>query len=166
MLSSARLGLPLLSVGQAQKEIIHNEALIALDCLVQATFVGVPSNDPPSEPVVGQSYLCGGSPQGEWADQANAIALWTLSGWRFAPAFEGMTLRKVPEGAAWQFLNGKWLAGTLICNEIQVDGRRVVGPQVGPLSEVIGGTVIDVEARRGISEMLAALQQHGLVARS
>ena len=34
--STARLALPLIAPGQAQKEVSHNEALAALDLLVQA----------------------------------------------------------------------------------------------------------------------------------
>ena len=46
--ASARLALPFLVPGQAQKEFFHNEALQLLDIIVQPAVEGAARNDPPS----------------------------------------------------------------------------------------------------------------------
>lgn len=38
-IQTARYQLPFLAVGQAQKEITHNEALVLLDALISATII-------------------------------------------------------------------------------------------------------------------------------
>ena len=50
MAKSQRIGMPLLSAGQAQKELIHNEALILLDAVVHGCCSGPPLDAPPVVP--------------------------------------------------------------------------------------------------------------------
>ena len=48
-----RFALPLLQPGQAQKEMFHNEALAALDLLIQPAVEAVGVNTPPTAPRIG-----------------------------------------------------------------------------------------------------------------
>lgn len=57
--TSARLGLPLLQPGQAQKELSHNEALIVLEMLVQPCVEALGLETPPSDPEPGQCWVVG-----------------------------------------------------------------------------------------------------------
>src|SRR5690606_31830453 len=85
MSQSPKLGLPYLEMSQAQKEIIHNEALARLDALVQAHCLGQrdappgPEEDPPEE---GDLYIVGESPSGAWSGHAGELAAW-YGGWIF-----------------------------------------------------------------------------------
>ena len=86
---SARLELPLLAPGQAQKEIYHNEALLLLiDGLLQAAAVGI-ADAPPAAPQAGECWLVGTAPTGDWA---NAVAMGADRGWRFAAPRAGFRI--------------------------------------------------------------------------
>lgn len=139
-----RLALPLLSVAQAQKEVTHNEALILLDALVHTAIVAGPLADPPADPAEGQCWIAGASPTGIWSGQANAIALWTAGGWRFAPPREAMRLTRLSDGAQLRFEGGIW-----------VEPATIIGPS--------GGSTIDSEARNVIATLLLRLEAHGLL---
>jgi hypothetical protein len=85
--STARFALPLLHAGQAQKEITHNEALLALDILLHPEVEAVGENQPPPAPGAGQCWIVGDAPTGAWAGQADRIAAWSpAAGGSFAGA--------------------------------------------------------------------------------
>ncbi|MGJ3629200.1 DUF2793 domain-containing protein [Sphingomonas sp. MMS24-JH45] len=88
---SARLALPFIESGQAQKET-HNEALALLDIAVQPDVEGVDVDTPPASPVAGQCWIVGTTPVGPWVGQAGRIAGWTEGGWRFVSAREGASV--------------------------------------------------------------------------
>ncbi len=163
MSMTPRLQLPFIVAGQAQKEVTHNEALQRLDMLVQATCAAGPSNAPPINPQTGVCYLCGSAPTGDWAGHANALAQWTSAGWRFALAIEGTQIASAGTGLFWQFLDGGWSLGIVEATEIRIDGARVLGPRLSPITGAEGGTTIDVQARATIDAILIALEAHGLI---
>ena len=78
--TSARLALPLLVPGQAQKEMFHNEALATIDLALQASVAAVGTEAPPAAPSPGQCWIVGPRPTGDWAGQAGALAGWTAGG--------------------------------------------------------------------------------------
>src|ERR1700712_2693463 len=90
MMTSDRMKLPFLAVAQAQKETTHNEELALLDIAVQPVVQAIAPATAPSAPVVGQCWVVGTAPTGEWAGQAGALAGWSAGGWRFVSPFEGI----------------------------------------------------------------------------
>jgi len=64
--TSVRTGLPLLQPGQAQKEMVHNEALALIDLLLQPSVVTVGLNVPPATPAPGACWIVGAAPTGDW----------------------------------------------------------------------------------------------------
>lgn len=163
MSTTERLGLPLLTPGQAQKELFHNEALTALDALVAGCVEGAPQDDPPAAPAVGISYLIGDVPAGDWAGEAGALATWTSGGWRFQAPVEGMTVRLRGSGVLACFRGGAWEIGMLRGSAVVVDGVQVVGAQQPAIAASAGGAVVDAEARAAIAAILGALRAHGLI---
>ncbi|WP_380784572.1 DUF2793 domain-containing protein [Sphingomonas sp. R86521] len=161
---SARLGLPLMQPGQAQKELTHNEALTMLDLAVQASVVALGLNDPPAAPASGQAWVVGAAPTGAWVGQAQALAGWTEGGWRFVAAREGMTVWNLGETRGSRFTDGAWRVGVLTGSAVAIDGIRVVGPQRAAIAPPAGGLVVDSDARTAISAILTALKGHGLIA--
>ena len=141
---TSRWQLPLLAVGQTQKEVTHHEALARVDALLAPAAESSPQNSPPAAPVAGQCWLVGGAPAGSWAGRAQHIACWTSGGWRWIMPRSGMTVRIV-DGRMARF-----------------DGTGWVLPPV--VAAPGGGAVVDSEARTAIVALIASLQTQGWLA--
>lgn len=157
-----RLRLPLLTAGQAQKEVTHNEALVVLDLLVQASVQATGLTSPPSSPLLGQCWVVARGATGAWQGQDDALAAWTASGWRFVPATDGLTLWVIPRGRYIRFAAGQW-TDALEVSALRVAGRQVVGAQQPAITPPSGGVNPDIQARQTISSILSALSAHGLI---
>lgn len=161
---SDRLSLPLLSAGQAQKELYHNEALAILDLLGHAAVEDHGINTPPSTPSVGQCWVVGASPTGVWADHADAIAGWTSGGWRFIAPRAGMIVWDIGAGYWLHHDGSNWVIGALTASSLEIGGVQVVGSQSAAIPDPTGGSFIDAEARAAITLILNALRTHGMIA--
>ncbi len=162
--NTGRLALPMLEPGQAQKEATHNEALVRLDLAVQATVVAVGMDDPPADPADGACWIVGDAPSGDWVGRPRALAGWTAAGWRFVAPLDGMAVWSVADGATVRFDGDDWRTGELTGARLIIAGAPVVGPPAAAIDDPAGGETIDGEARVALSEILAALRQHGLIA--
>lgn len=165
MSSTPRLGLPLLSAGQAQKEIFVNESLQTLDTVVAGTVEEPPRNDPPGSPTVGESYIVGAAPTGTWTGNPLAVAAYTSAGWRLMSPQEGMVFHVRSNNATAAYRGGGWEIGMLRGSSLLIDGQQVVGSQAAAIASASGGTTVDSEARAAIDQILGAMRQHGLIAR-
>lgn len=164
MSTTPRHGLPLLAPGQAQKELFHNEALLALDCLVGGAVEGLPSDTPPASPVQGSCYLIGSNPTGAWAGKSGQIAAFGPGGWRFLVPTDGASLLVKNSGVRAEYRAGSWTIGTVRANSLSIGGVQVVAGQAAAIASPSGGTSVDSAARTAIDQILAALRQHGLIA--
>ena len=160
---TARFALPFLAPGQVQKEWLHNEGLQRIDMLLCAAVEAPPLNDPPANPVIGQCFLVGDNPTGDWSGQPRAITGFSDGGWRFVAPMEGarVLVRTTGETMVWR--NGAWETGIARVREVQVDGQTVLARRQPPIAAPAGGTVVDTESRLTISAILSALQSHGLI---
>jgi hypothetical protein len=163
MSGTARFALPFLSPGQAQKEFTHNEALQLLDIVVAAAVEDGPIADPPSSPAVGDCYIVGASPTGDWAGKANALMGYSSGGWRAVMPVDGMTVFVKTSANFAIVRDGAWEFGVLRGSRVEIGGAQVVGPRATAISAPAGGTSVDVEARGATGQILAALRQHGLI---
>lgn len=163
--TSARLGLPMLAAGQAQKEITHNEALALLDTALCAAVDGVGADVPPADPAEGMAWIVGNAPTGAWTGRAKALAGWTAGGWRFVPATEGMTAWVKGRGVEARFRAGAWVVGQVTAVSLVVDGLPVVGARRPAIAAPAGGAAADDEARRAVTAILETLRSHGLIER-
>lgn len=161
---SARLGLPLLAAGQAQKEVTHNEALALLDLVVAAGVEAVGLDVPPADPAPGQVWIVGPAPSGAWTGRAGSMAGWTGGGWRFVAPFEGLRVWVAPERLEARFTGGAWVTGEVRASRVLVDGAPVLGARQPAIDAPEGGPVVDAEARAGVAAVLAAMRAHGLIA--
>jgi hypothetical protein len=161
---SDRFALPLLSAGQAQKELYHNEALARLDLLAHAAVEAYGLDTPPATPVVGQCWIVGSSPTSAWAGHAFELAGWTSSGWRFVSPRGGMVAWDAGAGH-WLHHDGtNWVNGALTATSLKISGIQVVGSQLAAIPDPVGGSVIDSETRSTLVLVLDALRTHGLIA--
>ena len=160
---SARFALPLLQPGQAQKEVFHNEALTAVDLLLEAAVEGAPIAAPPATPQTGQCWIVAAGATDAWAGQDDRLAGWTAGGWRFLSPQPGMRVWNKAEGL-WLHWDGfAWSDGSLPAAGLVVAGERVVGPRQPGIASPSGGTTIDGEARAAIISIIVALETHGLI---
>jgi hypothetical protein len=148
---TVRFRLPLLVPGQGQKDITHNEALLALDALAQPAARSRALAAPPDSPAVGQCWLVAGGAAGVWAGRAGQLATWTAGGWRYFTLPDGATV---------------WIDDEEIRLRASAGGWVVEAPRGYPASavpDVAGGAVVDVEARAAIAALLDRMHQLGLI---
>jgi len=107
MSQTARLGLPYIVSGQAQKEVTHNEGLNKLDVFVTPVVADI-ADIPPGSPAAGDLYIVGSSPSGDFTGHANQLAQYQTGGWVFYAPFkwmdavvESLDSRMAYDGSAW-----------------------------------------------------------------
>lgn len=160
---SARLALPLLSAGQAQKEISVNEAFHRIDALVQPVARSAGLSAPPASPALGDCWIVGAGATDAWAGKTGAIAQWTAGGWRFSMPGEGWRCMVVDRGAALSFRSGFWQDEVVREDGIYVAGTKVIGARQDDIDAPSGGTIVDDQARETINNLLTVLRAHGLI---
>lgn len=108
-----RLGLPLVAANQAQKHVPVNEALIALDALVQISVLGRSLTHPPEKAVAGDRYIVGQGASDVWTGKDGWIACFN-AGWTFTQALEGWLVWDagakellIYSGESWQVFSGQ-----------------------------------------------------------
>lgn len=141
---TARLELPLLYSGQAQKEVFVNESLGRIDALAHCTVEGTASSAPAS-PVNGQAWLIDTAPTGEWLGHAGSIAFRQAGQWLFIDLFEGLRVTNRQTGQDMRWLAGAWKAPTM------------------PAMPTTGA-VVDAELRAVMQALLVRLQEAGVFA--
>lgn len=164
METTERLGLPLLAPGQAQKELLHNEALQLLEVVTAAAVEEPPRNDPPSAPATGACYLVGSSPSADWLQYPGHLATYTAAGWRFVPPVPGMAALVKSSGLLAAYGSQGWETGAVRAQRLLIDGVQVVGSRGAAIGDPAGGTAVDAEARAAVVQILTALRTHGLIA--
>ena len=160
---SPRWALPMLQAGQAQKELSHNEALVRLDAIVQASVSAVGLDTPPADPAPGQSWITGDAPSGAWSGQARALASWTTGGWRFVAPREGMAVWNGAQACVVRYRDAAWRSGELRGAQVVIDGTVVLRQRQPAIAAPTGGATVDIEARQALSAILAMLRSHGLI---
>lgn len=102
------LGLPYILPSQAQKHVTHNEALIALDAVVQLAVLDRTQSAPPVAPEAGARYIVAGTGTSDWFGHDREIALYTENGWIFAVPQPGWSARDLSDGAVVVFDGTVW----------------------------------------------------------
>ena len=161
--SSPRFALPFLVPGQMQKEWFHNEALQLADLLLCPIVETLAISDPPSAPVPGSAYIVAAGASGEWAGREGSLAGFTAGGWRFVAPVEGLRALVRSSGETLVRPNGVWEEGLVYAQQYLVDGLPVVQERQPGIALPAGGTVVDLQARTAIGQIIAALSAHGLI---
>lgn len=104
---TANLGLPLLVLNQTGKEVVHNEALVILDSLLNNGALALGLNTPPEVIHDGDAYIVGETPEDEWFGHTGEVAYY-YNGWRFIKPKAGLTLWVESETALYVFTAGAW----------------------------------------------------------
>ena len=106
------LNLPYILASQAQKHVSHNEAIRALDALVQLGVSDRDLNAPPLTPAEGERFIVGPAASGAWSGQEGRIAAWQDGAWAFLSPRDGWLVWVTDEALLLAFDGGQWrLAG-------------------------------------------------------
>ncbi|MBS0237614.1 MAG: DUF2793 domain-containing protein [Proteobacteria bacterium] len=108
MNDTPNLALPYILAAQAQKHVTHNEAIRALDCLVQLAVESRALTAPPSSPAEGARYIVAAAPSGAWTGNAGKIAAFQDGAWIFYAPKEGWTAWIADESALVIYAAGAW----------------------------------------------------------
>lgn len=104
------LSLPYILAAQAQKHVTHNEAIRALDALVQIGVADRDLADPPASPTEGDRYIVAAAATGAWVGQAGKIAAWQDGAWAFYLPRRGWLAWVADEGALVAWNGTAWIA--------------------------------------------------------
>ena len=141
--TTPRFQLPMLFVGQAQKEFTVNEAHALMDALLHAVCEGE-SLSPPAAPVDGEMWIVAAGADGAWSGQDGLLAARQAGSWLFVTPREGMRLFDRAMGQVLLYRDG-W--------------KRPARP-----ASPAGGGTIDSEARAALAGLVAALVEAGIFA--
>jgi len=137
--TTARLELPYLIAGQAQKEMFVNEAFARLDALIQPVVEGTRPT-PPVDPSAGECWIVAVGANGEWTGADNHLSSWDRGQWTLHPPFAGLH--------------------AFDRSEDRLRTYTEAGDTAPLVADPAGGSVIDSEARAAISAVLAILRTH------
>ena len=115
-MTTPKLLLPELIVGQAGKELTHNQALAILDQLTQPTVVDKDLAAPPGSPANGSMYIVAAAATGTWSGQSGKLAVWltTVAAWTFIAPADGWAVWVADEATRYERRLGAWVfAGTV-----------------------------------------------------
>ncbi|RXR30350.1 DUF2793 domain-containing protein [Sphingobium fluviale] len=162
--NSDRFALPLLQAGQAQKELTHNEALALIDMVLHAQVESITVATPPGGAVVGQCWVVATGATGAWTGHDGQLACLTSGGWRFIVPRKGLEVLCASDGQSYIHDGTVWQPAAVRPDGVYIGGNRVVTARQAAIADPGGGSVIDVQARTAIGQILAAIRAHGLIA--
>ncbi len=130
--------------GQAQKEAWVNEAFARIDGLLHCSVEGERA-DPPPSPANGEAWVIATGATGAWAGKDAMIAARQADNWLYIEGKDGMRLYDKSTGQERLFAT-TWVTPVI------------------PM-EPTGGSVVDVEARAVLAELILALRVSGVFPR-
>ncbi len=108
MNTTPNLNLPFILEAQAQKHVTHNEAIRALDALVQLSVVSQALSAPPTAPAEGARYIIAASATGVWIGKEAQIAAWQDGAWAYYLPLGGWQVWVEDEAKAFYFDGSAW----------------------------------------------------------
>ncbi|MFM9941400.1 MAG: DUF2793 domain-containing protein [Hyphomicrobiaceae bacterium] len=150
--TTPNLILPYIMAAQAQKHVTHNEAIRALDALVQMTVLDRTLASPPATPADGARYIVAAAPTGAWTGQAQRIAAFQDGAWTIYLPREGWLAWVANEDKLYAFDGTGWiLAG----------GAGGGGGSVNPTPLVGINATADTTNRLSVSAPAVLLNHEG-----
>jgi hypothetical protein len=110
--ATPNLSLPYIMAAQSQKHVTHNEAIRALDAILQLAVLDRDLTAPPGSPADGARYIVGASPTGAWSGHAGNVAAYQDGAWMFYAPVEGWIAWVGDEDAAVVWDGSAWSALT------------------------------------------------------
>lgn len=163
MNESRRWALPLLAAGQAQKEVTHNEAILAIDRLLQLAVVSRSQTAPPADAAPGDVHIVGPEPTGAWAGHAGQLTAYEGGGWTFTVLRPGCLAWVGDEQVFAVMMAGGWSNGGWPARGLRVGDRSVLATEPVHVVGTTGGSTVDLECRSVLADLLLALRNQGII---
>jgi hypothetical protein len=163
METTPRLGLPYILQSQSQKEVTHNEALNAIDAMLQPMIEAAALTAPPPDAAEGGLWIVGEGATDEWAGKDGMLAQRLGVTWVFLMPPEGFAGWLKDAAVTIRRLGSGWETGVVKALRVEIGGTAVLGPQQGAVADAAGGVTVDNEARTALNALLAACRAHGLI---
>jgi hypothetical protein len=160
---TTRWALPLLASGQAQKEITHNEAIVAIDRVLHLGVVSRSISTPPGTVEAGDSYIIGALPTGAWSGAAGQLASFDGAGWTVTVPKPGCLAWVADEQQFAVMSVAGWLSGGWPAQGLLVGGRTVLAAPPEHIAVPVGGVNADAECRAALGELLVALRNQNVI---
>jgi hypothetical protein len=157
-----RHGLPLLTAGQAQKEITHNEALLAIDRRLHPVVESRRLKAPPDAVTAGSAFIIPADAFGQWAGSTNSIASFDGFGWDIAAPVRG-TVIWIADEQCFSVFDGEWSSRGFPAQALEINGRIVLGAEPVTLMEPTGGDFVDANCRATLGILIAAMRSQGII---
>lgn len=157
-----RHALPLLSAGQAQKEVTHNEALLTIDRQLHLAIESRGLAMPPPAPVAGSAFIVAAGAGGAWAAETGKIASFDGYGWHFAAPVKGC-LAWIVDEAVFSVYDDGWSVGGWPAEGLRVSGRQVMSASPVSITAPGGGSIVDSQCRAALVQLISALRDQGIV---
>ncbi|MCX8281348.1 DUF2793 domain-containing protein [Phyllobacterium sp. 0TCS1.6C] len=109
MEQTPNLKLPYIAPSQAQKHVTHNEAIRALDALVQLCVASRDLSAPPDAAAEGERHIIAAPATGAWKGRDGWLAAWLDGGWFCFPPQEGWHAWVAGEGRSVVFHKSRWM---------------------------------------------------------
>ncbi len=110
--NTPNLSLPYIAAAQAQKHVTHNEAIRALDAVVQLSVLDRDLAAPPVSPADGERYIVAAPATGDWAGKEGQIAAWQDNAWMFYVPNKGWLVWVADENALLAWDGTAWVAAS------------------------------------------------------
>jgi hypothetical protein len=134
MEQTSNLKLPYIAPSQAQKHVTHNEAIRALDALVQLSVISRSVKEPPAAPLEGDRYVAGSPASGVWKGRDNQIIAWQDGAWAYFPPQEGWYAWVAEERTFAVYNQNKWSGVPASTNPVPLLGIEALADETNRLS--------------------------------
>lgn len=161
MPETPRLALPLIAAGQAQKDVTHNEGILALERLVALVAASRTLATPPASPQSGQCHIVPAA-AAAWGHPAGTLLHWQGNGWLAEFPRDGQIALVADEGLMLVYRGG-WQPLWPVSG-LSIGGRAVLSAAPAVVAAPAGGITVDAEARAALAGLITALRQQGVVA--
>lgn len=130
--TTPNLRLPYILPAQAQKHVTHNEALRALDAIVQIGVLSRSAANPPATPAEVARYIVASEAAGAWTGRAQQVAAFQDGAWAFYSPRGGWLAWVADENLLYAFDGSAWVraGGALSLNPVPLVGVNATADSI------------------------------------
>ncbi len=139
---TSNLKLPFIMAAQSQKHVTHNEALRALDAIVQLAVVDRIHTSPPVTATEGVRYIVAAPATGAWAGQEDRIAAMQDGAWVFYAPTQGWLAFSMSELSLLVWDGTQWAAATAELQNIALLGIHAIADTTNRLAVAAPATLL------------------------